>query len=396
MEDGFWRRHDPDLTTPENEAELNFMARVAHALLLFRDERGVRWDMRAELFARYGIPDSIQLHPPQALLEYSVTRYVHNEYAPPPIYFPYNEQIWSYTSLGMRVVLWDRSLHQVYELPVVHEYSNDPRPDPAAIAARPDLVLLGDGRGVYRALPPGVTSMAVRAQLSRFPADSGARLVAILEAPGGPTEALQGSWAVVTAEGRQVARGSGALSVSACEPGELRFANFDAEVPPGDYRVDVAVADGHGRRGVAHLRAAVVPPPGPLALSDLVLLCGPEAAASEGSAIRIEPSFERRLGHARSVAVYFEVDHLVAGPGGASRFAYTYAIRPAVASEARGPRPERVFEATREEENVGPHRRQFVSAPLQSLAAGAYDFEIVVRDLVSGASVSGSIQFAKE
>ena len=56
---------------------------------------------------------------------------------------------------------------------------------------------------------------------------------------------------------------------------------------------------------------------------------------------------------------------------------------------------EPLVEASREETNVGGHRRQFVSAPIASLAPGDYDLEITVRDLRSGATVTRAVRFTK-
>ena len=393
----FWRPHDPDLTTPENEAELNFQARVAQVLLLFCDRGRVRWDMRAELFVRYGIPGSIRQPPTTTRLderEFTYRRLGQVVYAPDELAYPYDEQIWEYPELGMSVSLWDRSLTDSYELPVAYEGDPGPRPDPARIANRPDLVLLGDGLGVYRALPPGVTPMTAHAQLTRFPAGALTRLVAHLEAPGGPGDSLWGSWIVLAGDGGTVARGAGALSISACDPTRRRIGEFSAEVPPDEYRVDLAADDHHGRRGVVHLRAEVASPPGSLALSDLVLLCGAQAQAMDAGAIRLEPDFERRVAGARTVTVYFEVDHLALRPDGSSRFACTYALRPV--DENSTIRAQPAFEATREEENVGGHRRQFVSAPLRSLKPGSYDLEVELRDLTSGATARGTTRFFKD
>ena len=395
----FWRRHDPDLTTPENEAELDFQARVAQALLLFRDRGQVRWDMRAEWFVRYGIPASIRQPPATAELderEFIYRRLGHVVYAPDELPYPYNEQVWDYPELGMSVSLWDRSLTDSYELPVAYEGDAGPRPDPARLANRPDLVLLGDGLGVYRALPPGVTPMMARARISRFPADAGTRLVAHLEAPGGPGDSLWGSWAVLAGDGGTVARGAGALSISACDPTRRRIGEFSADVPPGEYRVDLAVDDHHGRRGVVHLHTEVAPPPGQLALSDLVLLCGAQALAMDAGAIRLEPDFERRVAGTRTVTVYFEVDRLALRPDGTSRFSYTYTLRPVDERATGRGRTPPAFEATREEENVGGLRRQFVSAPLRSLKPGSYDFEVELRDLTSGATARGATRFVKD
>jgi tetratricopeptide (TPR) repeat protein len=393
----FWQRQDPDLTTLENEAELNFQARVAQALFLFRDHERVRWDMRTELFARYGIPAAIRQPPTTTRTDertFIYRRLAPVRYAPDELDYPYLEQIWDYPELGMSVSLWDRSLTGSYELPTAYAGDPGPRPDPARIANRPDLVMLGDGLGVYRALPPGVTPMAARAEVSRFPAGALTRLVAHLEALGGPGDSLWGSWVVLARDGGTVARGAGALSLSACDPTHRRLGEFSAEVPPGEYRVDLAADDHHGRRGVVHLRTEVASPPGQLALSDLVLLCGAQARAMDAGAIRLEPDFERRVAGVPTVTVYFEVDQLALRPDGTSRFAYTYALRPV--DESSTGRAPPAFEATREEENVGGHRRQFVSAPLASLKPGTYDFEVELRDLTSGATTRGATRFVMD
>ena len=102
---------DPDLTTPENEVELNARARLAHALLLFRDERSLRWDLRAELFVRYGMPAAIEYNPPEATLEYFTKRRRPVFWAPPELRYPFNMQVWHYPQLGLSVVLWDQGIH---------------------------------------------------------------------------------------------------------------------------------------------------------------------------------------------------------------------------------------------------------------------------------------------
>jgi hypothetical protein len=293
----------------------------------------------------------------------------------------------------MKVNLWDRSLTQTYELPVSYVRDTSPRPDPASLSGHADLVVLGGGRGVYRAIPPGLGLLAARAELSRFPGDTATRLVAYVEAPGGPADSMWASWAVADDDRRQVARGSAPLAISACEPTERRVAEFSAAVPPGHYRVDLAVSDGHRRRGLVHLAARVEPPPERLTLSDLVLLCG---APAGDVPVRIEPNLDGRIGGARAVSVYFEADHLAAGPDGRSRFAYTYAVQPASPRGRPTGGAEPVFQATREEEYVGTRRRQFVSAPLKGLKPGTYEVQIELRDLVSGATASRAVQFVKE
>ena len=55
-----WRDADPDLTTAENEALLDYRTRLALAFFLFRERGALRWDARAELFVRYGPPAAIE------------------------------------------------------------------------------------------------------------------------------------------------------------------------------------------------------------------------------------------------------------------------------------------------------------------------------------------------
>ena len=52
----FWTENDPDLGTPENEAQLEYWARVAQAYFLFYDPARREWDERGEIYVRYGPP----------------------------------------------------------------------------------------------------------------------------------------------------------------------------------------------------------------------------------------------------------------------------------------------------------------------------------------------------
>jgi hypothetical protein len=302
-------------------------------------------------------------------------------------------QVWRFPDLGMDVTLWDRSLCQSYELPYSNGQAVEPRPDPAALAGRSDLVSLAAGRGVFRAMAPGAHPMAVTGAVSRFPGADGARVLAHVFAPGEPTDSLWGSWALVASDGRVAARGSHALSISACDPTRLQVADFAAEVPPGDYRVDLAVRGSGGRRGVAHVQAHVAPISGTLRMSDLVLLCGERGTAVDPQGVRIEPNASGRVSGTSGVTVYYELDGLATDAGGTARFAYTCRVRPV---PGHGPSVSATpYEATREEENVGSHRRQLVSVPAGPLAPGAYELQIEVRDLRSGETIAGSTGFVK-
>jgi len=105
-----WRGNDPDLTTPENEAELDYLTRVGLAVILFRDAHGLRWDMRTELFLRYGPPDAVEVNPLSSPLALEADRHeselppMFHKYAPEPLAYPYSVQAWSYPELGIRVI----------------------------------------------------------------------------------------------------------------------------------------------------------------------------------------------------------------------------------------------------------------------------------------------------
>jgi hypothetical protein len=296
-------------------------------LLLFRDVRGLRWDMRAELFVRYGPPAGVEINPNGSLLETWMNRYridVPGQiiYTPPALGYPYNVQAWFYPELGMYVELWDRTLSQSFQLPLSLQVETDPRPIPGLLAARPDLVPLDGGRGVFRCMPPGTRPVEAAGQISRFPSDEGTVLVAHLVTPGDPADTLIGAWAVIASDGTVVTRGSGPLSTSACDPATRRVADFTVVVPPDDYRIDLSVHGSGNRRGVVRLDATVDPAPPGLHLSDLVLLCSLADAFVSPDAVRIEPNLERRVTGSGPLAVYFEIDRLTAGDDRRARFAY--------------------------------------------------------------------------
>lgn len=397
-----WRDHDPDLTTPENEAELDYLTRLGLALILFRDANGLRWDMRTELFVRYGPPSTIAVNALEQRLLHQYGRYRavmppgYIDYSPDPLGYAYNVQSWAYPELGIRVDLWDRSLNQSFQLPVALESEADPRPHPAALAARPDLVAMGDGRGVFRAMAPGSVPVPAWGQVVRFPADQGAILVAHLVTPGEPGDTLRGAWTVVDASGRVVTRGSGALSASACDPTEQRAVDFTVAAPPGDYRVDLSVSGAGGRRGLVRLAVNVPPPDSSLALSDLVMLCGVEQTSLSPEAVRIEPDMARRVSGSGPLSVYFEIDRLALGADGRSRFAYTYSLVPVEADRPRKAKAPVTYQASREELHEGARRRQFVTVPMRSVKRGRYELLIEVRDLIAGTGTSAAMRFERD
>ena len=399
--DARWEVNDPDMTTPENEAELDYETRLGLALLLFRDANGLRWDIRTELFVRYGPPRAVEINPVSSPLAYWYNRNYTlpaqaKNYFPEPMFFPYNVQVWWYPELGIRAELWDRSLTQSFQLPHSVDSDPDPRPQPALIDARPDLVSLGEGLGVYRAMAPGSRPIPAWGHIARFPSADGAFLVAHVVTAGEPTDSLLGAWAVVSSDGRVITRGSAPLATSACDPTGHQVADFTVPAPAGDYRVDLTVSGSGGRRGIVRLAASVPPPDTGLALSDVVMTCGADGASLTPGAVRIEPDMDRHVRGSRPLTVYFEIDGLTPDADGRARFAYTYSVRHEKDGRRRKGETPVAFEASREEVNDGIRRRQFVTVPMRSIKSGTYDLRIEVRDLVAGATASSELRFVKE
>ena len=110
----FWNEHDPDLATPENEARLEYWARVTQVYLLYFDARRRAWDERGEVYVRYGPPARATYNPLGVPLRSdNPGRTAGNQAS-----FPLNVLVWEYPVLGLRVVMHDRSLNEQYELPV--------------------------------------------------------------------------------------------------------------------------------------------------------------------------------------------------------------------------------------------------------------------------------------
>ncbi len=396
-----WAGHDPDLTTPENEAELDYLARFALALFLFSDQGAMHWDMRAELFVRYGPPSGIEFGPAWAQLGWEQELEFHYApdaqrplYAPGPIGFPYDMQVWHYPELGMDVTLWDRFLTSTYDLPYSKQREQDPRPDPATLAGRDDLVPFGDGRGVYRAMAPGLKRLPLEAECDRFPSGADARVVGSIRATGNSSDSLWGSWAVADSTGHVVATATARLDASTCEPARDRAGTFTTNVAPGRYRVDFAAWDGRGKRGVEH-RALVVeaPPIGPT-LSDLLLLCADVRAGSSPDPRRLEPAIGGRVSGGQ-LTLYCEIDRLLSDPARPARFRYRTAMYALDRSGKRRTNAGPVYDAVREESNLGSHRRQFVTAPLRGLPPGSYELVLEVTDETNGRAARRSSRFTR-
>jgi GWxTD domain-containing protein len=389
----FWRENDPDPTSPENEAQLEYWTRVAHAFFLYYNTRRREWDERGEVYVRYGPPARAEYNPVMTDLSWRFG--TGGE-------FPMNVLEWSYPELGMTVQMQDRLLSEYYLLPITRTYDPDPRPQPDSLAAHGDALASAGGRGVFPVLPPGVTRLPVDGTVALFQGGAGARLLAQIETAGGPRDTLTAQWVVTDSAGAEVAREHHALSPSACDPADRRVAEFDATLSPGRYLVGLSVRGPGGRRGVYRDTVRVAPPSPELALSDVVIACGaPDRGA--GDVVRIAANPRARVGPGEPLTAYFELYHLTPGDDRVSRFEYVYTVTSAdrdwriwlqrVFAPRSAPAP---IQITREESFAGDVRRQFVTVPVQELPPGRYRLEIRVRDLVSGDEAVGRARFTRE
>lgn len=399
----FWADHDPDPTTPRNEAQLEYWARVAHAYFLFYDPRREEWDLRGEVYVRYGPPSRAVYNPVGAsgyltIRDVGVTR-VNG-------LFPVNSMVWSYPELGMDVVLEDRTLNEFYLSPIALQSSTDPVPDPESLAAHPERFGTRSGRGVFPSLAPGVRPLPVDGVFARFEGREGARLLALLATPGTPDDTTHATMVVFDSTRREVARVARRLGPSACDPAATRSADFAAELPPGDYLVALAVAGGTSARGVRREDLRIERPRGGLAMSDVVVSCGGAqvlpGGPGEPPAVRLTANPERVVRGGEPLVVYFEAYHLQTGPDGRSSLEFEYTVR----STRRDRRawiqrllapPSRIPEiaASRREDQPGDVRRQFVTVPVKDLPPGRYRIEITVRDLRAGTAASGGADFER-
>lgn len=393
----FWREHDPDLASPENEAQLEYWSRVAQAYFLFFDTKRREWDERGEVYVRYGPPERADYNP--------VGSSMVQLYSTGTSY-PLNTLVWSYPSLGMEVEMQDRVLSEYYLLPMDVYQERDPRPDPAVLAQRDDLLPSRGGRGVFPMLPPGARPRPVDGVIARFSGERGPRLFGEVETDGAPDDSLSAEWVVLDSAMTEVARARRAPGVSACDPGSVRSADFAAELPPGRYQVGFTVRDGSGGRGVLRSHVELRAAPASLTLSDAVATCGlPDVAPPAPGAppaVRLAASPRAEVSGNGPLTVYFEIYDLRPDETGISRFEYEATVRSADRDSRiwiqrlLAPRPRiPAISAGRREEQPGSLRRQFVSIPVGELADGRYRLDIMVRDLNAGSEATTRVPFVK-
>lgn len=402
-----WQRIDFDPTTPENETRLEFWSRAAHVYLMFLDPLRTTLDARALTFLRYGPPQRVERNPLGTPLftthenpgrAAALPRARGSASPRTAMEFPLNAQVWSYPEYGMRLVLQDRGLTGRYETGLLRDDDPSQRPS-ERLAGRGDLLVLGGGQAIFPTLPPRDQRLEMTGLTARFQGERGPRVMAQVQAAGGPGDSLVARWVVQDAQGRELARDSQPLTTSACDPTTRRTATFTADVPPGAVQVAVSVRGPHHRRGLYRATTEAAPVEARLALSDLVLSCGdPSLAAGEG-VVRLDADVERRVSGAGPLVVYFEAYHLAAGADGVSRFEYECRVEPA---DERGAPKFRLLpwwvpvQVRREAEQLGSTRRQFVSVPTGSLAPGRHRIEMRVWDRLARVEARGWTTFVKE
>jgi GWxTD domain-containing protein len=386
----FWRTNDPDLSTPESEARLEYWGRVTQAYFLFFNAKRGGWDERGEVYVRYGPPAEMQYNPVGGRLSWA--------FGSGPE-FPANKLVWNYPELGMHVALEDRLLSEYYLLPISRTSDPDPLPDPDSLAKRTDALGTRGGRGVFPLLPPGIRPLPIESLVARFEGSSGPRVLVQIEVPGEPGDSIWADWAVLDPAREVRTRASLLLGPSACVPATRRVGDFAADLEPGAHVVTVTVRDGAGRRGILRAPVELAAAGRSLALSDVVIACGtPDPGAAP---VRIEPNPGSRVPGAGPLTAYFEIYHLQAGSDGLARFEYVYSVRP-TAPDTRhwmakffSPPPPPPVSVSREEQHLGALRRQFISVPVASLEPGRYRLEITVRDLVAETAVVKKLGFVK-
>jgi hypothetical protein len=317
-----------------------------------------------------------------------------------PMWYPIHNQIWDYPKLGISVVLQDLTMSENYELPRDPFTDTDPVPDPAAMA-RNGLIATDGGRAAFRPLPPGVRPIEVTGLVSTFEGERGPRLLAHVGVSASPEHALVAECVVIDAGDREVARASRPLSVSRCDPAELRAGDFAFDLSPGAYRLGLAVSEGDSARGVLRVQRDLAPVSGLLSMSDVVLLCGPLDVSPQPGVVRLDPNLVASIGADEPLLAYFEVYHLKPDAAGETRFEYEYKVEP-LRTDAR-PWFRRLFSrqwsdqitVKSTEQGIGPTRRQYVTVPVQSLPPGRYRLDITINDRVGGRSARRQVEFVK-
>jgi GWxTD domain-containing protein len=386
-EEQFWRTSDPDPVTEENEARLEYLARVTQAATLYgASKRPEEWDMRAQYYVRFGKPAAVELNPVGIDM--------------PPRRGDW--LAWYYPDLGMRVWMGGASAFLGFS-ERISAWAVWAQPYADSLAKRRELDSVQHGWAVFHRLPPGVEPLEAGLAVAHFETEGGPMLLAQVEAAGGPGVRVSAEWTVLDSTFAPVLRDEASMAPSACRPEEARAASLTRGLAPGRYRIGVHATDENGRLGVVRRDVFVPGNAGTLALSDLVVTCSPpQMSVVPGSSVRLEPETGLFPANDSRLNAYFEIYRLTPDANGDARFEYDCVVRSAV-RDRRGwisrlltPRAEpSPIEMSRRETTRGAVRRQFLSVPVGSLPAGTYVIEILVRDVATGDESKIAAQFER-
>jgi len=337
----FWSESNPDPTDSINLARLEYWSRLAHATLLLGDPWGERWALRTRHYARYGRKVQIQ------------------------------------HDLGPR--------H--YEMPRI-ELGEVPELPTREALAHLAQVTTPDGIAIFAPLPPRTREIPMASRLAIFQGKTKPRVVAALQVAGTPRDSVTAQCVALDDNEHEVARESQALSGCACDPAELRTAEFQLDLPPGSYRIAFSVRSGNARATRSIVEDVTTAEPG-LAMSDVVVTCGVPEVAPNTSSVRLDPDLAGEVKQGRPLFAYFEIYHLRTDAAGQNHFRYEYAIRDEPQKKRTRPLPS--FSTT--QEGSGPIRRQFIRVPIGSLEPGRYALVITVEDSISTETTEGRAYF---
>lgn len=379
----FWTGLDPDPVSPENEAQLEFWARLTHALLVYGVDELGELDARAQLYVRFGPPPIVERN--SLLNPHSLTFGTW--------------QSWTYPELGMRA--WLNAAN-----PLGHyraRYGTRVHAHPESLERRPELRGSQGGWAVFRKLPPGVEPLAARCAVARFEGRESRNLHAQIEAAAAPGARVRAAWAVLDSAHGVVARAETELRPSACDATEARTAGTTTALAPGRYTLAVRAEDGDRRRAVLTHSVVIPGPPRGLELSDLVVVCGrPELSVQPGSGLRLEPSTGLLPLVGDQLNAYCEIYHLAPDATGDATYEYVCTVfanapdnRSWVGKMLLPRKLTAPIQVSRRETTRGDMRRQYFTVPIQPLPPGPYRIEVKVRDLASGAEANAHAEFER-
>jgi GWxTD domain-containing protein len=410
--DRFWKARDPDLTTPFNEARLEFLSRGTLAYFLYFDPRHHAWDERGWYLVRYGMPDSSEYNPLYGI----------NEQVGTPAGTT-NRLLWTYKSLGFSVLLEDRYLNETYDLPISMEQEVDYVPNPDSLAR---LVKQGGyeqaGRGVVHRVMPGQHGLPGFARVGLFRSVQGFDPQASVAPAGAPASARVEAW--LSVEGTDVAEDLGgeavvlrdstfeevarapSLSPALCMSDTVGVMQFNFDLPPGKYVVGLAARDsvhrasGNWRVPVEVTAAAS----GRLEVSDLELACGVDPGKRNSPFAKTDyavvPNPGSRAPRDQPFGFYFEVYNLVSDEHGVGKVSIEYQIqsvrkdrRPFIFKIVNPRKNDPVVNVAKVDDVPGRARFQYVSANLKDESPGPYRIDVTVTDLASNAVVKKSLDF---